>query len=274
MDGILLINKESGWTSRDVVNKVGHIFGTKKVGHAGTLDPMATGVLVICIGKYTKLVDILTSHEKEYVATMLFGKKTDTGDISGNILEEKNVFLSKDIINDAFKTFPRKYQQTVPIYSAVKVKGKKLYEYAREQIPVKLPVREVFLSDLKLLKIENNEVTFSAIVSKGTYIRSLIEDIAKSCGQLATMSSLVRVKSGIFNIEDCFFIQDVTNETPLLHLEDLFSYPKIEINEVLFNKVKNGNKLFLDSTGDRVLLVYQNQVIAIYEKDKTNCYLK
>ncbi len=267
MDGILLINKESGWTSRDVVNKVGHIFGTKKVGHAGTLDPMATGVLVVCIGKYTKLVDILTGHEKEYVATMRLGIKTDTGDITGHILEENDSVVSDEMIQKSFTSFPRKYMQKVPLYSAVKINGKKLYEYARENISVELPTREVVLSDLNLLNIENKEITFSTCVSKGTYIRSLIEDIAATFGTVATMCSLVRTKSGNFKLNDCVELKNVTQDTSLLHIEDLFFYPKIEIDEIVNNMVKNGNKLILDSVEERVLLVYRSCVVAIYEKE-------
>lgn len=266
MDGVLLINKEEGWTSRDVVNKVGKIFHTKKVGHAGTLDPLATGVLVVCLGRYTKLVNLFTNHEKEYVAKMRLGIKTDTGDITGQVLEENDVVLSDEVIENAFASFPKKYIQKVPLYSAVKIKGKKLYEYARENILIELPTREVVLSDLSLLKIEKNEITFVASVSKGTYIRSLIEDIASTLGTVATMSSLVRMKSGNFKLEDCVELKDVTSDTLLLHLEDLFSYPKIEIDEMVREKVKNGNKLVLDSIEERVFLVYHNQVVAIYEK--------
>ncbi len=143
MNGFLIINKPVGYTSRDVVNIVGKSLKTKKVGHTGTLDPIASGVLVICIGRYTKLVDHLTSLEKEYIAEIKLGVMTDTLDITGNILEEKDFNLTKEQITETLKKFIGKYKMEVPIYSAIKVKGKKLYEYARKNIEVELPVKEV-----------------------------------------------------------------------------------------------------------------------------------
>jgi len=271
MDGVLLVNKPKGMTSRDVVNQVGKIYGTTKVGHCGTLDPLATGVLVLCIGKYTKLVDLLTSHEKEYVATMRFGIETDTGDITGNILKEDFKTFSKEEILFGFQQFPREYEQQVPMYSAVKINGKKLYEYAREGIPINRPSRKVFLSSFEVLTVDFPDVVFKTFVSKGTYIRSLIEDIANSLGAVATMTELVRTKSGNFCLEDCSSFDTVTKDTPLLSILDLFFYPKVSIDEELFQKVLNGNKISLDETESRVILMYQNEAIAIYEKT-FDCY--
>jgi len=270
MNGIILVNKPMNWTSRDVVNKISHIYHTKKVGHTGTLDPLATGVLVICIGTYTKLADMLTAHEKEYIATMKLGIKTDTGDITGNVLEKKEAIFSKETIEQAFKNFPEKYNQKVPIYSAVKVNGKKLYEYAREKKEVEIPFREVQIKNLEILNMQEEEITFQASVSKGTYIRSLINDLAESFGTIATMSQLVRTKVGHFQLEYCKNIDEITEETTLLTIDDIFSYPKIEVEEKVLKQVQNGNILQINSNHKRIMITNKNKTIAIYEKADTN----
>ena len=174
MDGIILIDKEKGVTSRDVVNDLVHIFHTKKVGHTGTLDPLATGVLVCTIGKYTKLNEILTSTYKEYIAEFKLGIKTDTYDIEGAILEENSVDLTNEEIINAITSFKGRYMQEVPIYSSVKVNGKKLYDYARSNIEVLLPKREVDIKELEILSIEDKIIKIKCLVSKGTYIRILV----------------------------------------------------------------------------------------------------
>ena len=270
-DGILFINKPKGLTSRDVVNQISKIYQTKKVGHTGTLDPLATGVLIICLGKYTKLVEELTSSEKEYIATMKLGIKTDTGDITGNILEKKEVTVSQNEIEKSFQAFPKEYIQTVPIYSAVKVNGKKLYEYAREKKSVELPKRKVWIKNLEILHIKKDKIIFKTIVSKGTYIRSLLEDLAKSFNELATMESLVRTKQGKVSLENCLELKDIHIETPLKKVADIFDYPQIEIDEETKRKVENGNKLFLTAKEPKVFITFQEEIIAIYEKQE-NCY--
>ena len=270
-DGILFINKPQGLTSRDVVNQISKIYQTKKVGHTGTLDPLATGVLIICLGKYTKLVEELTSSEKEYIATMKLGIKTDTGDITGNILEKKEVTVSQNEIEKSFQAFPKEYIQTVPIYSAVKVNGKKLYEYAREKKSVELPKRKVWIKNLEILHIKKDKIIFKTIVSKGTYIRSLLEDLAKSFNELATMERLVRTKQGKVSLENCLELKDIHIETPLKKVADIFDYPQIEIDEETKRKVENGNKLFLTAKEPKVFITFQEEIIAIYEKQE-NCY--
>lgn len=268
MNGILFINKPEGLTSRDVVNKVSLIFQTKKVGHTGTLDPMATGVLVLCLGTYTKLVDKITAYEKEYMATMKLGIKTDTLDTTGHILERKEVKISPEVIQQVFNTFPKEYTQTVPIYSAVKVRGKKLYEYAREKEEVALPTRKVEIKKLELLKIEKDEITFKALVSKGTYIRSLILDLAHQMNTVASMSKLVRTKQGDISLANCFSLEDIHINTPLKTIEDLFTYPKVSLNEEEYRRFLNGNKLALDTKDTVVFVTYQNKTVGIYEKEE------
>ena len=266
MNGVVFIDKAKDMTSRDVVNQVCKIFHTKKVGHTGTLDPLATGVLVVCVGTYTKLVESLTSFSKTYVATMKLGVKTDTGDVTGNILKEEDVSLNSEQIEKCFHNFPREYDQEVPIYSAVKVDGKKLYEYAREGKMVELPKRRVHILDLKILDIHDNEIQFETTVSKGTYIRSLIEDLGASLGTIATMSSLRRTKQGNISIDECVSLDDFNENYPLKKLEDLFDYPKYEITDEEYRKVQNGNVLSLDSMEQRLFLSYRGNVVAIYEK--------
>ncbi len=270
-DGVLFINKPKGVTSRDVVNKISKVYQTKKVGHTGTLDPIATGVLIVCLGKYTKLVEELTSKEKEYMATMFQGIQTDTKDITGKIIKEKKVTATNSQIIEAFNKFPLEYMQTVPIYSAVKVNGKKLYEYARNNEEINLPKRKVFLKNLEIINLNKNEITFKVTVSKGTYIRSLIEDLAASFGELATMKGLVRTKQGNYELKDCEELENVNVNTKLKQLEDLFNYPIIDVNEDLLKKISNGNKIFLDCLEPKVLLKYKQKVIALYEK-KDDCY--
>ena len=266
-NGVLLIDKPAGFTSRDIVNQVGKIFHTKKVGHTGTLDPIATGVLILCVGSYTKLVDNLTSKNKEYIAVMQLGLLTDTLDTTGKTLKEESVNISKDQIYAAFKNFPREYNQEVPSYSAVKINGKKLYEYAREGVSVALPKRMVSIYSLEILSIDNNEITFKTSVSKGTYIRSLIRDLGASLKTYASMRSLRRVSQGAFAIDKCLKISDITENMSLLTLDDLFSYPHFSLNDTEYQKVLNGNKLFLKSDSLYLLLTYQNKTIALYMKD-------
>ena len=274
MDALLIVNKGKNKTSRDVVNELNHIFNTKKIGHTGTLDPLATGVLVCLIGKYTKLVNLITSYDKEYIAEIKLGIKTDTGDITGNIISTDNSNVSVDMIKEVFANFPRVYNQEVPIYSAVKINGKKLYDYARSNIPVNLPKREVHIYSLELLSYENNIITFKTKVSKGTYIRSLINDLTNYLNTVGTMNNLIRTKQGYFNITDSYTIEDIKNGNyKLLNIKDFLNYPVIELPDILIKKVSNGSSIPNSfNIKDKVIFTYQNQDIAIYEVN--NEYLK
>lgn len=267
MDALLIVNKGKNKTSRDVVNELNHIFNTKKIGHTGTLDPLATGVLVCLIGKYTKLVNLITSYDKEYIAEIKLGIKTDTGDITGNIISTDNSNVSVDMIKEVFANFPRVYNQEVPIYSAVKINGKKLYDYARSNIPVNLPKREVHIYSLELLSYENNIITFKTKVSKGTYIRSLINDLTNYLNTVGTMNNLIRTKQGYFNITDSYTIEDIKNGNyKLLNIKEFLNYPVIELPDTLIKKVSNGSSIPNSfNIKDKVIFTYQNQDIAIYE---------
>ena len=272
MEGILVVNKPKGITSRDVVNKLNHIFSMKKIGHTGTLDPLATGVLVIALGKYTKLVNELTCLEKKYIGEITLGIKTDTGDITGNVIEKCDYNLSNDLIKNCLKSFLGSYMQTVPIYSAVKVEGKKLYEYAREKKEVKLPVREVEIKDIELLNFDDNKIVFRTVVSKGTYIRTLIEDICDRLGTVGTMSNLKRTKQGRFNIKDSFTLEDIeSGNYKLLNVFDVFDYPVVEMNEEKYKKVINGVKLNNeDKIKDKVIYTYKKKPVALYKLEQNH----
>jgi len=263
---IVVVNKEKDFTSRDVVNKLSKILNNKKIGHTGTLDPMATGVLVCLTGKYTKLVDLITSFEKEYIAEIKLGVKTDTEDITGKIiLEEEIPYLEEKHINDVLKSFLGNYNQTVPIYSAVHVNGKRLYEYARNNESVLLPVREVNIKNIELLNYENNIIKFKVLVSKGTYIRSLIQDICNKLEVIGTMNSLIRTKQGKFNIEKSYTLEEIqNNQYESLKLENVLDVNVINIeDEQLLKKVINGNKLELNYDG-YILFKKDNSNVALY----------
>lgn len=274
--GVLVINKPAGPTSRDIVNKLTKIFNTKKIGHTGTLDPIATGVLVVCIGKYTKLVGELTSLDKEYVATIKFGVSTDTLDITGNILKEDVIKeYSVEKIKEVLESFLGESIQETPKYSAVKINGKKLYEYARNNEEIELPKRKIKISKIEILNYDVNTLTFRVNVSKGTYIRSLINDICLKLDTIGTMQSLNRTKQGDFKIEYSYTLEEVLDDNhKLLQARDIFDYETYELTEEEFFKVKNGNQLNVAIQGKTIML-YQGKEIAIYEGNDgiCKCYL-
>lgn len=266
---IINVCKEKNMTSRDVVNIISKHLHTKKVGHTGTLDPLATGVLLVCTDRDTKLVDILTSKTKEYIATMRLGIQTDTGDITGNIIKKASFRVNKEQIIQTLNSFLGQSTQTVPIYSSVKINGKKLYEYARNGKEVTLPTREITVSNIELLDFHDNLIKFKVTVSKGTYIRSLIEDIGKKLETVATMEDLVRTKQGSYKIEDSYTLDDIKNDNyksiPLKTV--LQDYPSYELNANEYFKVKNGSKMSLNLDDKIVTLLYNNKPIALYKKE-------
>lgn len=274
MDGVILINKPKGITSRDVVNEVCKILKTKKVGHTGTLDPIASGVLVVCVGKATKLVDIITSANKEYVSTVKLGLLTDTLDLDGEVLKKEKVTIRKEELINVLNSFLGKYEQEVPIYSAVKVNGKKLYEYAREGKKVNLPKRMVEIKEIELINLTDEEYKFRVLVSKGTYIRSLIYDINRKLNVIGVMSDLVRTKQGIFNIDDAYTLEDIkTGNYKMYTITDVLKNDNcVVINDKLFNSIKNGCIIDNIYGKEVVTFIYDNEVVSIYktyDKDKT-----
>lgn len=272
MNGVLLINKEKGITSSDVVVKLKHILNTKKVGHTGTLDPLAEGLMLVTVGKATKISNLLTEKYKEYIATFELGYQTDTYDTEGKVINKSDKVVEKDEIIKVINSYKKSYLQEVPIYSSVKVNGKKLYEYARNNIEVELPKREVEIKDIEILSIEENKVVIKTFVSKGTYIRSLINDIGMSLETYATMTDLIRTKVDKYNLEDAYTLEDVEeNNYKLLSIEEVLDYPKIELSDELYKKVSNGVKISNDyNINDKVILKYNNHLVAIYEEKDNN----
>ena len=266
MNGILIVNKSDGFTSRDVVNKLSKVFNTKKIGHTGTLDPIAKGVLVVVLGKYTKLCEDLTQTYKEYIATFKLGILTDTLDITGNVIDEKSVNVSEEEIRKVISSYKCVYDQEVPIYSSVKINGRKLYEYARNGEEVTLPKRKVDIKSIEVLEINKDIIKIKCLVSKGTYIRSLIRDIGESLNTHATMTDLIRTKQGIFDIKDSYTIEDIENGNyKLINIEDVLDL--YVINNEYIKEATNGVKLKLDIKNKYILFKNNNEEVALYKKD-------
>lgn len=277
MNGIILINKEKEYTSHDVVYKIKKLLN-EKVGHTGTLDPMATGVLPLLVGKGTLCSKYLINHDKIYKVKLELGKKTATADIEGEIIEEKKVSkdtFEKDNIEKTFETFIGKQQQIPPIYSAIKVNGKKLYEYARKGQEVKIEPRDIEIYYIKLLNIdeENLQIEFEVSCSKGTYIRSLCEDIAGKLGTVGFMKELQRIKVGEFELKDTVTIKDIEEnieneeffEKHFISIEKLFkNKDKIELDNKKLEMFLNGVKLKLNG----ITTNNTNDIYRIYNNNK------
>lgn len=207
--GILIMDKPAGFTSFDVVAKLRGIMHTRKIGHTGTLDPIATGVLVVCVGAATKAVSKLTAEDKVYEAGVLFGDKYDTGDITGKVIKSSEKDITADDFEKAFESFTGDIMQVPPMYSAKKVNGKRLYEYAREGIEIEREPEQIHIDSIELLSFDYPHAEICVHCSKGTYIRTLIEDIAESTGVYAAMESLRRTRNGAFSIEDALTFEDL-----------------------------------------------------------------
>ena len=271
MDGILVVNKGKGCTSHDVVYKVKKLFG-EKVGHTGTLDPNATGVLPILIGKGTLLSKYLINHDKKYIATIQLGIKTETADVEGNVIEEKEVditILNEQNINQIFKSLLGKQMQKPPIYSAIKIKGKKLYEYARSGKSVDIPEREIEIYDLKLLDINKEEKTlqFEIHCSKGTYIRSVCESIAEKLDTVGYMLELQRTMVGDFYIENSININDLQQNA---NNEEFIQKNIITIEKFFEDKSKlilNYKKLNLFLNGVNLTVAVDDDIVRVYNEN-------
>ena len=267
--GLIAVNKKKGMTSFDVVNTISHLFGIKRVGHTGTLDPLAEGVLIVAIGKATKVVELVTSKNKEYIADVLLGIRTDTRDITGKVIEKADKI---DITNldEVINSFKKTYMQEVPIYSAVKVNGKKLYEYARNNEKVELPKKEVTIESLEILDRKENEFRIKTTVSKGTYIRSLIDDIGEELGCHATMKSLTRTSQASINIEEASTLEEIEEGNyKLLSIEYVLDYPMQIVDKVLEKKISNGQRI--ENTFNVIdKIIFKNKedkLLGIYEVD-------
>lgn len=258
MDGILIINKPQGYTSHDIVNIVKKALNTPKVGHTGTLDPNATGVLPILIGKATKVSKYLIEHNKTYVAELALGEKSSTGDTEGEIIEKKEVpLLNEEQIKQVLKSFEGKQMQTPPIYSSIKINGKKAYEYARKGQNIQLEPRPIEIMKISFIKFENNVLKYEVQCSKGTYIRVLCEDIAERLGTVGLMKNLCRTRVNEFDIEDSCKIEQIAKEK-IISIEKVCNIkPKIELDNKTKEKFLNGVKLNFNM---------ENGVYRIYNK--------
>lgn len=252
MDGVIIINKQKGFTSHDIVNVIRKKLDIKKVGHTGTLDPNATGVLPILVGKATKISKYLIEHDKTYIATIKLGEKTDTGDSEGQVIETKKVSenLEEKNINQVLNNFLGKQKQLPPMYSAIKINGKKLYEYAREGQEVKVEPRDIEIYKIKLLEYKNNKIKFEVECSKGTYIRTLCEDVANKLGTLGYMEELQRTKVNNFDIKDAIsleYLDKVTIKEKIISIEEIFKdKPNIDLNNGKLELFLNGVQLTHD----------------------------
>lgn len=249
--GIINVYKEKGFTSFDVVAKLRGILRTKKIGHTGTLDPDAEGVLPVCIGRATKVCDILTDKDKIYEAVMLLGVETDTQDTSGEVLKELPVNVSEKVVREAILSFVGEYAQVPPMYSALKVNGKKLYELAREGKTVERKARNVQIFSIEILEMNLPRVRMSVHCSKGTYIRTLCHDIGQKLGSGGCMEKLLRTKVGVFELKDTLKLSEIDElakagvvEEKIISVDELFEdYAKVWTKQAFDVAVHNGNRI-------------------------------
>lgn len=252
INGIIVVKKEAGFTSFDVVAKLRGIVKQKKIGHTGTLDPDATGVLPVCFGSATKLCDMLTDKKKEYIAEFVLGKTTDTQDISGQIISTAEVCCKEDEVRDVITSFQGGYEQIPPMYSALKVDGKRLYELARAGKEVERKGRPITIHEIKILAIEMPVIKIQVLCSKGTYIRTLCHDIGAKLGCGATMISLERTMSGQFHIGQALTLSEIeevqknqTLDKHIIPVDAVFAdLPDIEVENEELKKILNGNLIF------------------------------
>ena len=273
LSGGLLINKEIGLTSRQEVNNISHKLGERKAGHIGTLDPFADGLLVVLLGAATKISPFLEVMDKTYLATLKLGVKTNTGDLTGEVIENKEIpELTKDKISGIFHGFLGKSSQIPPIFSAIKVNGKELYKYARKGIEIERKPREITIYKLDLVSFEKDEITFLAKVSKGTYIRTLGEDIAEKLGTVGHLTKLTRTEVGFYSLKDAKRSSEVTS-SDLLPIEKMLAHLKsFEVEGELAKKALNGMHFRLPINDENILLKDKDGIIALYKREPNGVY--
>ncbi len=273
ISGSFLIDKEVGLTSRQEVNNVSRLLGEKKAGHIGTLDPFADGLLIVLLGKSTKISPFLEGMDKTYMATLSLGQATDTGDLTGEVISTKKVpDLNKEKIEEVFKSFLGKQKQIPPMYSALKVDGKELYKYAREGKEIERKERDICIYELKLLSHSKNKIQFIAKVSKGTYIRTLGEDIAIKLCCCGHLTKLTRLAIGPYSLDQAKKTKNITIND-LIDAEKMLEFmPKFVVENDLKKKVLNGMHFRLPISDDLVLLKDEDGPIAIYKKESSGVY--
>lgn len=273
-NGIINIYKEKGFTSFDVVAKMRGIIGQKKIGHTGTLDPDAVGVLPVCLGNGTKLCDLLTDKHKEYIAELLLGKETDTQDISGTVIKESDVCVTEEEVRKVIASFVGDYDQIPPMYSALKVNGKKLYELAREGKVIDRKSRLVHIDEIEILEMSLPVVKMRVACSKGTYIRTLCTDIGEKLGCYGTMQSLIRSRVDQFTLESAITLsrlQQVKDEGRLeeviIPVDQMFPHlPKMTVKKECQKALDNGNALYAHFFEEKPL-EKEGQEILVYSKE-------
>lgn len=269
MEGVLIIHKEKHMTSHDVVGKLRRLLKTKRIGHAGTLDPLATGVLVIGVGRATKLLQFLMADKKVYRASLKLGFATTTYDLEGEVTASKEYQndVSLNQVNEVLSSFLGDSMQIPPIYSAIKKDGKALYEYAREGKEVEIEARPIHISEINLISFENDEITFDVVCSKGTYIRSLCVDIAKKLGYPGVMSNLLRIQSGQFTLEDAVYLKDVEEGNfKMIEVDDaLKSMPSYIVEDASI--VLTGKKIKSDINHEVAVYDKEGHLLAVYGPD-------
>ena len=274
-DGIINVNKPAGWTSQDVCSKLRHVLHIRKIGHTGTLDPMATGVLPVCVGKATRIIEYYDRDAKSYHASMKLGITTDTLDITGKVLETSGYSnISEKAVREAFKAYTGHVMQIPPKYSALKIDGKRAYDLAREGKDFEIKAREIIIYDnsIRRIDLEAGEIEFDVTCSKGTYIRTICDDIGRELGCGATMTALTRTASGYFRLEDSYTIEEITNEadpldTMLIPADiTLEKLGKAILNDNRITAFMNGNSSW--STGFRITEPSEfDNLYRVYGKD-------
>jgi len=279
LEGIIVVNKTKGITSFDVIRKLKKILKTKKIGHTGTLDPLATGVMLVCVGKATKLASDLEAKNKIYIADFDIGYATDTYDVEGKKIAENIIEVSKENLEQSIKKFIGNIKQVPPMYSAIKIDGNKLYHLARKGIEVERPKRDVTIEYINLLDFKNNKAKIETEVSKGYYIRSLIYDIGQNLGTYATMTALQRKQVGEYSLENSYNLEQIeemtlnNNFTFLKTVEEIFSYDKYNLQtEKEFILYKNGNtvKIKENLESKRYRIYFQDKFIGLANIENNN----
>ena len=279
MEGIIVVNKPKGITSFDVIRKLKKILKTKKIGHTGTLDPLATGVMLVCVGRATKLASDLEAKDKIYIADFDIGYATDTYDIEGKKIAENIIEISKENLEQSIKKFIGNIKQVPPMYSAIKIDGNKLYHLARKGIEVERPKRDVTIEYINLLDFKDNKAKIETKVSKGCYIRSLIYDIGQDLGTYATMTALQRKQVGDYSLENSYSLEQIekmifNNDFNFLKtIEEIFSYDKYSLQtEKEFILYKNGNtvKIKENLENKRYRIYFQNEFVGLANIENNN----
>lgn len=279
MEGIIVVNKPKGITSFDVIRKLKKILKTKKIGHTGTLDPLATGIMLVCVGKATKLASDLEAKDKIYIADFDIGYATDTYDIEGKKIAENTIEISKENLEQSIKKFIGNIKQIPPMYSAIKIDGNKLYHLARKGIEVERPERDVTIEYINLLDFKDNKVKIETKVSKGCYIRSLIYDIGQDLGTYATMTALQRKQVGDYSLENSYSLEQIekmvlNNDFKFLKtIEEIFSYDKYSLQtEKELTLYKNGNtvKIKENLENKRYRIYFQNEFVGLANIENNN----